>query len=66
VLELGQGTSPDDWRQVSRVEGRPVSAGLLGEIPFSAITSRGTWTIRLVARDRDGRRRESRADLTVE
>lgn len=66
TLELGKGKRPDTWRQIGRLQKAEVQEGLLGTIPVREITSRGTWTIRVVAEDRTGNQREARGTLTVE
>ncbi len=66
TVELGQGAAPDRWKRVGPEATAAVQDGLLGTIPVSEITARGRWTIRVVARDTTGVRREARATLTVE
>ncbi len=66
LLELGKGDAPGSWKQVGKVQVTPIQDRLLGTIPIGEITSRGTWTVRVVARDRKGNQREARGTLTVE
>lgn len=65
-VELGKGEAPSSWKRVGPEGTAPVEDGLLGTIPIREITSRGTWTIRVVARDGAGREREARGTLAVE
>jgi hypothetical protein len=66
TLELGKGEAPESWKRVAETRGQEVREGLLGTISVGEITSRGTWTIRVVAQDKKGNRREARGTLTVE
>jgi subtilisin family serine protease len=64
-LELGQGEAPDRWKPIGDLRTTAVPEGRLGVIPVSGITARGAWTVRVVAEDRKGNRRESRGTLNV-
>jgi subtilisin family serine protease len=66
ALELGKGEAPGSWKQVGKAQITPIQDGLLGTIPIGEITSRGTWTVRAVARDGKENQREARGTLTVE
>jgi len=65
-LQLGQGASPSRWKTVATEKGKSVEQGLLGVIGIREVTARGTWTVRVVARDSAGKTREARGALTVE
>jgi subtilisin family serine protease len=65
-LELGKGEAPPTWKPLGREVTAPLEDGVLGTIPISEITSRGQWTIRVVARGASGEQREARGTLTVE
>jgi subtilisin family serine protease len=64
-LELGGGEAPERWKAIGGVRTEPVPEGRLGVIPVSEITARGAWTVRVVAEDRKGNRREARGTLNV-
>jgi subtilisin family serine protease len=64
-LELGRGETPDRWKPIGELRPAAVPEGRLGLIPVSEITARGAWTVRVVAEDRKGARRESRGTLNV-
>lgn len=66
VLELGKGEAPGAWKRVGAERTAAVEDGLLGTIPIGEITSRGTWSIRVLATDARGNQREARGTLTVE
>jgi hypothetical protein len=66
TLELARGETPVAWKPVGTERTAPVEDGLLGTIPIGEITARGTWTIRVVARDGAGHQREARGTLTVD
>jgi subtilisin family serine protease len=66
TLELAKGEAPGTWKRVGAERTAQVEDGLLGSIPIREITSRGTWTIRVVARDHAGTQREARGTLTVD
>jgi len=66
TLELAKGTAPERWTPIGAEQAAPVADGLLGIIPLREITSRGTWTVRVVVRDRLGNQREGRGTLNVE
>jgi hypothetical protein len=65
TVQLGKGEAPESWKRVGQAD-RAVENGLIGTIPLREITSRGTWTIRVVARDARGSEREARGTLNVE
>jgi subtilisin family serine protease len=64
-LELGRGETPERWKPIGDLRTTAVPEGRLGVIPVSEITARGEWTVRVVAEDRKGNRRESRGTLNV-
>jgi subtilisin family serine protease len=64
-LELGRGETPERWKPIGGVRTEVVAEGRLGVIPVGEITARGAWTVRVVAEDRKGNRRESRGTLNV-
>jgi subtilisin family serine protease len=64
-LELGRGEAPERWKPIGGVRAEAVPEGRLGGIPVGEITARGAWTVRVVAEDRKGNRRESRGTLNV-
>ena len=66
VVELGQGEKPERWKPIGAPQPAPVPEGVLGAVPASEITAKGLWTVRVVARDKKGNRRESRASLNVQ
>lgn len=65
-LQLGQGEAPSSWRTLRTERGRAVDDAPLGSFPVSEITSRGHWTVRVLAYDRTNRVRESRGSLNVQ
>jgi subtilisin family serine protease len=64
-LELGRGEKPERWKAIGDIRTAAVPEGRLGVIQVSEITARGAWTVRVVADDRKGHRRESRGTLNV-
>ncbi len=64
-IDLGKGEEPKKWKKVAVVK-KPVSQGRLGLIPATEFKKSGKWTLRLQARDKKGKVRESRASVDID
>lgn len=65
-LEVGQGENPTSWRKAGSVVGGQIRDNLLGTLTQGDFGGTGKWTVHLVAQDRKGLLRESRATLTLQ
>lgn len=65
-VQIAHGESPtqDDWQTVLATTDS-VENGVLAEIPGRRFDRRGTWVIRNVVRDDDGREHESRSKIRI-
>ena len=64
-IEIGAGDNPGRWTKVSRTISKPVSDGVLDELPIDALRSSKQWTVRVIVVNRNGRQREARFKLTL-
>ncbi len=64
-IDLGKGEEPKKWKKVAVVK-KPVSQGRLALIPATKFKKSGKWTLRLQARDKKGKVRESRASVDID
>ncbi|MDV2502326.1 MAG: S8 family peptidase [bacterium] len=65
-VQVGKGKKPKDWRTVAKKPGRKITSGVVARLKPADFGAPGTWTVRLVVRDRGGRTRESRAVITLQ
>ena len=65
-VQVGKGKEPKDWRTVAKKPGRKISSGVVARLKPADFGAPGTWTVRVVARDRKGKTRESRAVITLQ
>ena len=65
-VQVGKGKKPKDWRTVAKKPGRKISSGVVALLKPADFGAPGTWTVRLVVRDRGGRTREARAVITLQ
>ena len=65
-IEVGQGENPTSWKEAGQLTGGQVEDGVLGTLTRSDFGAAGKWTIRLVAEDRKGMKRESRTIFTLQ
>lgn len=65
TIEVGQGEAPARWKAVGDPRTAAVTDGLLGTVPLREMPARGLWTVRVVAHDTAGARRESRNPLNI-
>jgi hypothetical protein len=64
-VQVGEGKEPKEWRTVSKQPPKEVSGGKVATLKPSDFGGPGTWTVRIVARDKKGRTRESRGVLNL-
>jgi hypothetical protein len=65
-LELGRGGSPTSWKRVGATLRRPVSGGVLGDLPATELAGSTSWTIRVIVQHQNGRQREARFALNLQ
>lgn len=65
-IEVGQGENPASWKEAGQLVGGQVEDGVLGTLTRGDFGPAGKWTIRLVAEDRKGMKRESRTIFTLQ
>ena len=64
-LMLGRGKEPGKWLRVKQRIDEPVRGGVLMELPAGAFRGAKEWTIRLIARHKNGTEREARFSVTL-
>ena len=64
-IQLGKGKEPKEWRTVAKKPRRKVVHNVVARLKAADFGAPGAWTVRLVARDRKGQTRESRAVITL-
>lgn len=57
--------TPDKWQQANPVIGKPVRRKTLIDLPANFFAGSQDWTIRLVARHKNGKSREARFYLKL-
>jgi len=65
-IEVGQGENPASWKEAGQLTAGQVEDGMLGTLTRGDFGAAGKWTIRLVAEDRKGMKRESRTIFTLQ
>ncbi|GEM_PF-1360264 len=63
-LEIGEGTDPQGWQEIQQITA-PVVKGTLGKIPVQEIRNAPVWTIRVVARHKNGKMAQGRYKLKI-
>jgi len=66
IVELGEGSAPQQWAQVGETIDAPVRDGTLIEIEASQLQGASSWTLRLVTTHRNGSQREARFALNLQ
>jgi subtilisin family serine protease len=64
-IQIGQGAEPSKWKTVAKEKGKSVEDGILAAFPVKEITSKGEWTVRLVAAD-GIKTKEARGSLDIQ
>jgi hypothetical protein len=64
-IQLGKGKEPTDWSTVAKKPGRKIVSGEVVRLKPADFGAPGTWTVRLIARDKDDRTRETRGVVTL-
>ncbi len=64
-IELGQGDTPADWKQVAGPLSAPVRGAVLADVATAAFRGAKEWTLRVVVEHANGKRREGRFKLTL-
>lgn len=65
-VEVGLGENPANWRPVGRLAGGQIKENLLATLTPQDFGGTGSWSVRVVAQDRQGRTRESRQTLNLQ
>ncbi len=66
-VHVGEGKGePKEWRTVAKKPAKKVVSGLAAKLTPADFGGPGTWTVRIVARDKGGRTRESRGVITLQ
>ncbi|MDP2735965.1 MAG: S8 family serine peptidase, partial [bacterium] len=65
-IEVGEGENPTNWKEAGQLTGGQVDDSVLGTLTRSDFGAGGKWTIRLIAEDRKGIKRESRTVFTLQ
>ncbi len=66
TIDLGFGEKPEKWEGMIKVSQPVKKEGRVGLVPAAAFKKPGQWTVRLTARDKKGKVRESRASVSIE
>lgn len=64
-IELGPGTDPDEWTRAPGTVTAPVVDGLLMPLDVNLLRGSKIWTLRVIARHRNGKTREARFQLNL-
>jgi hypothetical protein len=64
-VEIGAGEEPTRWAEVSKPIKKPVTNGVVGEFPSSALKGYKKWVVKVVAEHKNGRQTEARYVLTL-
>jgi len=65
-IEVGEGENPAQWRRGGKPAGGQIKDGRLGILTAQDFGKAGKWSIRIVAQDDKGQRRESRIGFTLQ
>lgn len=66
VLELGEGSTPEQWQSVGDPVSSPVRDATLADIDASLLQGSSTWTLRLITTHENGSQREARFALNLQ
>ncbi|MFQ5636249.1 MAG: S8 family serine peptidase, partial [Gammaproteobacteria bacterium] len=64
-IEIGAGSDPQSWKEVSKTIRTAVRDGALDELEVKHFAGAGQWTLRLIGKHRSGRQREARFVLDL-
>ncbi len=64
-ISIGKGEDPDTWKVVGEKVKKPVTGGLLTQIPAAEFQGSPVWIIRVVVTHKNGQTREERFRLAL-